>query len=227
MLIKWGALVVNGSGALGGHVATSNKAGSALRTKVTPSNPQTSYQANTRSLLASISQAWAGLTEAQRTLWNAAVSSFTKTNIFGDTVTPSGFNLYQKLNNNLSTIGVAMIDTPPSPAAVGAMTTLSATAVNSTGVLTITFAPVIDSDTIMKVFATTAINAGISSVKNEFRFIGHIATADTSPYVATTMYAAKFGSVGAAGKKIYIKIVGVNKTTGQMGIGAQCMAIIS
>jgi hypothetical protein len=227
MKIKWGALVVDGSGKLGGHVASKNRSGSALRTKVTPSNPQTSYQANVRSRLTSISQAWAGLTDSERQQWNSAAVNFAGSNIFGDKVNPSGFNLYQKLNNNLSLIGAAAITAPPSPAAVGSMESLSVTAVNATGVVTITYAPAIDADTTMLIFATAAENAGKSFVKNKFRLIGHIATADASPYVATAMYNAKFGAVGAVGKKIHIRVVGVNENTGQQGIAAQATAVIS
>jgi len=227
MLIKWGALVVNGSGKIGGQVASSNAAGSILRTKVTPSNGQSPSQSAVRSRLASISQSWAGLAEAQRTAWNNAVSSFTSTNIFGDTVTPSGFNLYQKINNNLLLIGEDMIDTPPSPSSVQALVSLSATAVNLTGVVTLTFADAIEAGTTFKVFATDAINAGISFVKSEYRLIGTIDSGDISPFIATTLYNAKFGAVGSVGKKIFFKVVGVNNTTGQEGVGLKAVAVIS
>jgi len=227
MKAKFGAVIVGGSGKLGGHVVTKNRAGYALRTKVTPSNPKTSYQANVRSRLTNISQAWAGLTESQRLQWNAAAVNFAKTNIFGDKVNPSGFNLYQKLNNNLLAIGQPVITTPPSPAAVAAMESLSVTAVNSTGAVTITYSPAIPADMTFKVFATDSQNAGKSFVKNKFRLIGVMATAQASPFTATTMYNAKFGHVGGVGKKVYIQLVGVNETTGQEGIAAQAVAVIS
>jgi len=227
MKAKFGAVIVGGSGKLGGHVVTKNRAGYALRTKVTPSNPKTSYQANVRSRLTGISQSWAGLTEEERIQWNAAAVNFAKTNIFGDKVNPSGFNLFQRLNNNLLTIGEPAITAPPAPSAVAAMEVLSATAVNATGIVTITFGPAIPTDMSFKVFATDAQNAGKSFVKNRFRLIGILTSADVSPFVATAMYTDKFGAVGAIGKKIYINLVGVNQLTGQEGIAAQAVAIIS
>jgi len=45
MKMKFGAIVVDGRGKIGGHVASKNRGGAYLRTKVTPSNPQTGYQA--------------------------------------------------------------------------------------------------------------------------------------------------------------------------------------
>jgi len=227
MKAKFGAVIVGGSGKIGGHVITKNRAGYAMRTKVTPSNPNTQYQANVRSRLVAISQAWSSLTEAQRLAWNNAVDAFKKTNVFGDLVTPSGFNLYQRLNNNLVTIGIAVIDTPPLPEAVGAMTSMSLAAVNATGAITLTFAPAIGAGDTFKVFATTSINPGKSFVKNQFRLIGTIDSTDASPLDIKTMYDAKFGAVGAAGQKIFVQVVGVNKTTGQEGIEGQAFAFIS
>jgi hypothetical protein len=228
MKIKFGAIIVAGSGKIGGHVITKNRAGAAMRTKVTPSNPRTTYQSTARANLTSISKSWASLTESQRQQWNSAASSFKKTNIFGDGVTPSGFNLYQKLNNNLLNIGQPMITTPPSPASVVGLTGLSVTAVHA-GALTITFTADANAGATeyFEVLATEAINAGKSFVKNKFRKIGSIVSTTVSPYVATALYNAKFGAVGAAGKKVFIEIKGVNGTTGQAGVPYQAVAIIS
>jgi hypothetical protein len=228
MKIKFGAIVVAGSGKLGGHVFTKNRAGAAMRTKVTPSNPRTVSQSGARAFLTTISKAWAGLTESQRLQWNAASTSFKKTNIFGDGVTPSGFNLYQKLNNNLLNVGAAVIDVPPSPSAVVGITALSVTAVHA-GALTITFTADANASATqeLEIWATESINAGKSFVKNKFRKIGNVVSTTVSPYVATTLYNTKFGAVGAAGKKIFIQIKGVNAETGQAGVPYQAEAIIS
>lgn len=227
MKILWGSLVVAGSGKVGGHVATKNRAGSALRTKVKPSNPQSIAQSSVRSRLTSISQAWAGLTDSQREAWNSAVVNYAKSNVFGNKVHPSGFNLYQRLNNELVNIGQPMISVPPLPEAVYAATSLAVTAVNATGVVTATFAPAIPATDSVKVLATAAISPGRSFVKSQFRQIGVLTSADASPKALTALYAAKFGSVGAVGQKIYFKFVGVNETTGQAGQAIQAVAVIS
>ena len=83
MKLKFGALVVDGSGKIGGQVVSSNRGGKYLRTKVTPSNPSTVAQQNARALLSSLSTQWADLTEAQRLSFNSAVSNFATTDIFG------------------------------------------------------------------------------------------------------------------------------------------------
>lgn len=226
MKAKFGAVIVGGSGKIGGHVVTKNRAGYALRTKVTPSNPQTASQSAVRNRLTGLAQAWAGLTEDQRTAWNGAVSSFQKTNIFGDKVTPSGFNLYQKLNNNLLSVGSSAIDVPPSPSEVQALTSLSVVADNSSNTLTATFAPAIDAGTDFKILATESYNAGKSFVKNKFRVIGVATSANTSPYDISTLYQAKFGAIGSTGKKIAVQFVAINNVTGQAGIPIQAVCTI-
>jgi hypothetical protein len=91
MKMKFGAFVVAGSGKIGGHVASRNRSGAFLRTKVTPTNPQTGAQNAVRSLLASLSSAWRSLTGAQRAAWNGAVSAFPRTNVFGDIVNDGSY----------------------------------------------------------------------------------------------------------------------------------------
>ena len=111
--IKWGAIVVDGRGKLGGHVFTKTKSGATMRTKVTPVNPKTSAQAAARSRLGGNSQAWAALSEAQRRGWNALAAETGKTNIFGDQYFPSGKNLFTSINNNLVMTGNPSISNTP------------------------------------------------------------------------------------------------------------------
>jgi hypothetical protein len=227
MKIKWGAAIVAGSGKAGGHVASRNRAGSYLRTKVTPVNPQTSYQTDARNRLASISSFWSSLYASDRRLWNEAVDSFKKTNVFGDIVKPSGFNLYQMLNNNLTLIGQSVIDVPPVPQALPTITTGVLAAVHD-GAVTVTFTtdPVITACDLWWE-ATPALSPGKSFVKSEFRSIGLNSTITAHVVTLTTLYDAKFGVVGAAGKKLFVRVRMINQTTGQAGIPVVLSCIIS
>ena len=112
-LIKMGAWIVDVRGKIGGTVFTKGRSGAVARNKVTPVNPRTSRQSAVRAALGALSQAWRTLTQAQRDAWNAAVSSFSKTNIFGDTVNPTGKNLYVGLNTNLEKVSASAIAVPP------------------------------------------------------------------------------------------------------------------
>lgn len=231
MKTKFGAIIVDGRGKIGGHVASKNRAGSYLRTKVTPVNPNTSAQATVRNRLSGISSAWRGLTAAQRSAWNAAVEDFAKTDIFGDLRNPTGFNLYQRLNNNLLNIGESVITVPPAPVAVDSFTSMSITAEDATVAesLEITYAAAIAADHKVKVFATAPLSAGVSFVKSEYRQIDVIVTADASPFDITAEYVAKFGSTGEVGQKIFVKMVQVETASGIEGsaISASTLVVAS
>lgn len=227
MKTKFGSFIIDGRGKIGGHVASRNRAGAYLRTKVTPVNPQTAAQLAVRNRFTGLSQAWRGLTQAQRDAWNTAVSDYKSTDIFGDLNSPTGFNLYQRLNNNLLNIGETALTTPPLPQAVQAVVLSSIAAASGAGTLAATYIPAIDADTKVKVFATAPQSAGKSFVKSEYRQIDVIATADASPFSIETEYEAVFGSVGTAGQKIFMKFVPVNLNTGQTGTASQASAVVA
>ena len=226
MKVKYGAIVTEGRGKINGFVASRNKAGAYFRTKVTPVNPDTSYQANVRARLTARSQAWKGLTQAQRTAWNSAVSDFAKTDVFGDLQNPSGFNLYCGLNNNLINIGEAAQTTPPPPAAIINFTSFTLAAATGAQTVTLTFAAAIAVTEKILVFATPAVSPGKEFVKPLYRQIDVLTSAETSPHSAETEYIARLGAVGAAGQKIFVKLVPVSVASGQQGIGVVASAII-
>lgn len=215
--IKLSAIVSEMRGKLNGSVFSKNRGGAYLRTKVTPVNPQSLAQGLVRNTLTNLSQAWRGLTEAERTAWNTAVSNFTGTDIFGDIKTPSGINLYTKLNLNLANIGVSPISTPPSPTSVGYVDTLLLVADASTGTIAATFTSVglVAGQTVV-VEATPNLSPGKNFVKSEYRVIGTFAGGATSPQAVGADYVTKFGAM-TAGQKLFVRLKCVDDTTGIAG----------
>ena len=227
MKIKFGALVVAGSGKIGGHVAAKNRSGAYLRTKVTPVNLRSTSQVGARTRLSTISIAWRGLLAAQRLQWNNAVSSFSKTDIFGDLRNPSGFNLFQKLNNNLVNAGIVAIDVPPLPIAVPSLISLTPTQASGGATSLAYTATPTPADVVLIIKATAPISPGKSFVKSEFRQIGQVAEAGASPFVATTAYAAKFGGPGLAGQKVFFEAFYISTVSGQAGQPIQASCIVT
>lgn len=225
MLIKWGALVTDGRNKIGGHVASKNRSGAYLRTKVTPVNRQSVAQSNVRSRLASISQAWRVLTAAQRGAWNSAISDYKKTDIFGDIQTPSGFNLFQKVNNNIMALGGSMVDTPPVVASLDNYSGLSLTYTVGTPALSLAMTVEAGTDTGYKLFATAPQSAGKSFVKSEYRLIKTANTSASGTFNILSDYIAKFGTVGSIGQQIFVKIVPCGGDSGAEGIAASASKI--
>lgn len=227
MKVKWGALVTEGRGKINGFVASRNKAGSYFRTKVTPVNPSTVFQQNVRSRLAARSQAWKGLTQAQRDAWISSVADFARTDVFGDLQNPSGFNLYVALNNNLVNIGEAELSVPPVASAIINFTSFTMAAANGAQTITLTFAAAIAVTEKVLLFATPAVSPGKKFVKPLFRQVAVLDSTDTSPHSAETEYIARLGTIGAEGQKIVVMLVPVSVASGVQGIGIQAEAIIA
>jgi hypothetical protein len=217
MKMKFGAIVTDGRGKIGGHVASKNRSCAYLRTKVTPVNRQSVAQSLVRNRFTTLAQAWRGLTAAQILAWNAAVAGYATTNIFGDLRNPSGINLFQSLNNVLLSIGKTVLTTPPAPAEVAQIDIVSFTATSGTPTMVVTLGEQVPADTQVKVYATASMSAGKSFVKSEYRYIGCFASPHAAALDIATLYTVKFGAIGAVGTKIFVQVEPVNETTGQTG----------
>lgn len=204
MKIKFGAIVTEGRGKLGGHVFSKNAGGAFMRTKVTPSNPQTARQTTVRALFGSIASAWSGLSATAIAQWNEAVSDWTTTNVFGDLKKPTGKALFQRLNNQAQSAGLSAVTSVPTklalpddpitavPIGVGA-TTLALTGANT------------DAATQVVVWGATPVSAGTKNVKTKLRQLYAVAGDSYSATDAFAAYEAKFGTI-ATGQNIFIGV---------------------
>lgn len=217
MKTKFGSIIVAGSGKIGGHVASKNRGGAYLRTKVTPINPRSTFQANVRNRFIGLSQAWRGLTQDQRDAWNAATADYARTDIFGDLRNPSGINLYQRLNNVLENIGESAINLPPAPSAVQALTAVSLSGTIAVPTLSLIINEIMDADTALIISATPPLSAGKTSVKAAFRQIDVAFGAVSEVLDIMDAYVAKFGSLGEVGQKIFVRVQPASLLTGQVG----------
>jgi hypothetical protein len=227
MKMKFGAIVVDGRGKIGGHVASKNRGGAYLRTKVTPTNPQSSSQAAVRNRLTTLAQGFKTLTANQISAWNAAVSDFAKTDIFGDIKQPSGINLYSKLNSNLGEVGVPFISNPPLPAAVGVLTNMSVLVDATNNSIEVSFdEAVVPTGNYLIIRATAPASAGVSNFSGKYRNVYVSTLSEPLPKEIDLEYLSKFGSY-QVGQKIGFEAVLVNAVTGQKGtaISASSVAI--
>ena len=216
-LIKMAHIVAEARGSIAGTVFSKNTYGAYLRAKVTPVNPQTVAQQSSRNFMTTVAQTWRGLTQLQRDLWNGSAVNFSRTNIFGDSVQLTGFNLFMRLNKNLLEIGGSQIANAPQPASVPGFESLSVVANTTLGTMDATFSPAIDASVSVQVFATAPLSAGKQFVKSEFRKIAVLTSADTSPEDLAAAYIVKYGALPPVGSKIFIGFKPTNATTGQAG----------
>lgn len=220
--IKFGMMMTDARGKLGGQVFTKTRSGATVRTKVTPRNPQTLAQGQARSILANLSRGWSNLSVNDRESWQSAVNSFTKTDVFGDNYAPSGKNLYVSLNANLQNIGKSTIDSAPSETALPsiAFSGVSFNLPDGVRLGNVLFsADVVDipTGTSLVIEASRPANAGRYNFSGGFAkviVLDDASDLDGKKEDIFDAYIAKYGSP-AVGKKVAFRVKLVSISTGQ------------
>lgn len=226
MKIKWSGIgMTDGRGKINGSVASKNRSGAYVRTKVTPVNPRSVAQQNIRGIFASISERWRNLSQQERNSWNEATENWKKTDIFGDLKKPSGFNLFMRLATPLQhtfddVIIASYAPTPvPMPGIKSFSATITITSGNITGA-TITGEAVAGGvdleEYAIQVYATPPTPVGISFVDNRLRYIGFIEFSEFATGASVkTMYEEKFGKLSDE-ENIFFSIKIIARATGQV-----------
>jgi hypothetical protein len=217
------------SGSVAGTTASNNRYGAYYRNRAMPVNPSSTKQGIVRSRFGSLSQQWRGLTQAQRNAWNAEASTTVLIDSLGQQYAPTGAQLYVGVNQILLALGLSAVTNPPANPGQAVITSASATAVGSTGVVTVTFAPAIASGAYYELRATAPVSAGRSYFgRSQYKTLGYLDNTDTSPFVATTDYAAVYGGLttAATGRRIGFELVPIN-SGGYKGVPYKFTAIIS
>ena len=214
MLIKWGSIVVDGSGKLGGHVFSKSRGGNTVRTMARATNPQTSFQQIIRSRFARLSQNWRDLTEVQRESWYNAESSFSRTNRFGDVVLLSGKNLYNSLNAQRNIIGLSALETAPMP--VELKKSLVTKVDISIGLGELRIFGEFEASTMYVLVGSPSVSQGKQNVKNKLRIFGLGQTGGGSGQLFGSQsmygkYVDRFGTP-SLGEKIYIGLYFVSNS---------------
>lgn len=207
------------SGKAGNIVASKNSGGLYVKPRRIPRNPRTSAQMSTRGILSSNSKAWEALTQLQRDAWNIAAVSYQGNKNFGENVKLSGINAFVKFNNNLSMIGQAPINEPPTvpefPVFNIASAVYTAAEENTPAKLELTLGgSKIGADYFIVCRATASFSAGRESMASALRNIYLKVSDETNKIEVYDDYLAKFGSFPEAGKKIHFEVFLIGKTTG-------------
>lgn len=222
--IKFGMMMTDARGKLGGQVFSKNRAGAFVRTKVTPSNPRTVAQMLSRGILGTLSIGWNALTEAQRQSFNSAVENWQKTDIFGDLKKPTGKNLYVALNKNLDQSGQALVTTAPDKVDVPFLGTFTV-AINTTAGTISGFGTSIPAGVVLQVSATPQLNQGVSYTKGKYRVIEYIPTGAIDNEALYDAYVARFG-VPEVGANVHVQLRFI-ASNGQAGLPVSVKSTVS
>ena len=214
MKVKFGAIVTEGRGKLGGHVFTRNPYADVMRTKVSPCQPSSSFQQVVKARLTAAAQAWRGFSDPVRKGFESLAQNVSRTNIFGDSAKLSGFALFVRLQRELSEIGVAVLTAAPAMPTMEAVTALALASVAATPTWALTgSASGTPTAFTLVVQATVQVSKGVAFVGSKFRTLAHQTGNAAITYDGHLTYPARFGTI-VAGNRIYARAKLVHTATG-------------
>ena len=197
---KYGGGIQDLRGAIAGQVHSRNTFGNYVRQKVSPVQPRSARQQEIRSNVAELSQRYSTqLSDTQLEAWRQAAASNTVRDVFGDTMTLTGINLYVKLNSVRALVNLAPLDDPPAPEEL--QTPLANITWNGT-VLNVNFSNVSPTQ-YLAVWLTKPLPPGRAFVQQELRLLELIPGTATSPVDITGAYEMRFGTI-SPGSKIWL-----------------------
>jgi len=229
--VKYGGGVADMRNAFAGQVHSRNTYGNYIRQKVSPVQPRTPRQQQLRSQLSDLAKRYSTvLTDEQRNAWINFAAANPVVDVFGDSITLTGINMYQKVNNLRKLMGLPILDNPPSDFSVQSPTSaglqIAYEGTPPTLKIKVTFAPSpAPANHRVEVWATEPLKPGVMFFSHKLRLLTISPDNQSSPMDITDAYLARFGTP-AVGTKIGVEIRFVNKNNGAQSRGLRATAIV-
>lgn len=213
-LVKFGAIIVDSRGSVGGMTIKGTRAGPVMQRKATPTRTLSQMTSINRSRLAELSKDWFNnLDVGQRDDWRALAAANPIPNTWGDEFPLSGIAMFIRVNLTLYSVGEIKIFDAPANQAVTALASvnLSVTAPN-TAAIAFTAKPT-PANHLLLVNATLKLSAGINNFTGRFFFLDHGAAAEPSPFNIAAAWAEHVGDF-VAGAEYAVQATLINITNG-------------
>lgn len=201
-LFKYGAIVVDVRGSIGGTVFSRNGSGAIGRARVKPVNPNTPAMQRAKNFFSAASSIWNGglITEAQRIAWRTYAAGVKWTNKLGETIILNGNSVLAQSACARLTAGLTeILDGPTDLTQAAADELYSVVASEGAQTLEITFD---DSRTWaaddlggMSIFMGQPQNAGTKSFSGPYTFAGSLLGNTAIPLISPLTVAAPFAVV--------------------------------
>jgi len=218
MIFSPGLVASQLSGSVGGTTASRNRGGQYFRARAIPSTVTSTAAQAAKSRLSGRSQAWAGLTDAQRDSWTRWARLNPVINALGRTITLSGHQAYIALNTRLLHAGQSVIANPPIVTAPDALDSLVQSADIGTGTFDLTFAPTpLPTNTALRIRTFVTDSQGIEFVANRLAITEHSAAAQGSPIDHQASTEARWGTL-LAGQVVHVSVQTIDFLTGLVSL---------
>lgn len=214
MKLKFGAIITEGVGKLGGHDFIRSRYGPNLRTRSLRTSKVSQSESRTKVIFRKTATAWRELTPAQRILWNDFAGNISFPSDFYGTVKLSGEQLFCQINSLYYNYDGIVWSSPPAFTSTVQSQLESSTVYGSGGPLILYWPDWVPVYSLIYVWATRPMSSGVTTKPKHFRYIGRLQTLDPSPADFYDRYISVFGTVGEPGSKILFKSLVFNAASG-------------
>lgn len=174
---------------MGGLIYNTSRGVHYVKSKTSPTQPQTSRQLNVRGILTTVSRAWQSLTDSQRTNWSNWSDTKPESDWTGTALKKTGFNMFCRLNTRLVDEAIAQITEPPAVAAPASPAGLALTP--SAGQISIAFTAYAGTATMLEVWREGPMSAGRKGKLARAKLVDRV-PGETTPYAMTGLAAGKY-----------------------------------
>src|SRR6185369_4514350 len=225
--IKFGSVITDSRGSIGGHTLKWSRAGNVLGTKPQPKQEKTARQRAIQANFSTLTKRWwNNLTSTQRDDWRALAAANPRSNIWGDEYPLTGLAYYVKLNQTLHQAGYSNTDTAPADQAVTSPLTATLTATApATMSLAYTTTPT-PTDHIAYLLMTPPLSPGRSTFDGSFFFVAAGTAGQTSPWNIAAAYAARGFTIVAA-RQYVARLAFLNTDNGALSAAIQASVLAS
>jgi len=202
------------SGALGNIVFARGKYGAVIRTRSMPTLVQNQYTADSRGRLASLSQAYAALTSANKQAWRTWAATNPGIDRLGDSITYQPSAAFIMLNANILRAGGTQIDDPPVVGAPAGVTGQAVTSSPTVPAVSVSWTSgALGASERLLVWGAVLDSPGRDYYRNLLKCIHTSVVAATTPLNISSDVVARFGTV-IADQKFVIELEVIDEDTG-------------
>ncbi len=200
---KYGGGIQDLRGSIAGQVHSRNTYGNYIRQKVSPVQPRTARQLEVRELFSTLSRMYSTqLTDEEQEAWRQAAASTPVRDVFGDSISLTGINLFNRLNSLRLLMGQEPLRTPPPLVEVPALEEFWVMYDVDLGAPVVRFSPSpVPNDHWLFIWATEPLNPGVAFVTHKLRLLVVLGPGSTDATSLGPAYTARYGTIvpGKAG----------------------------
>jgi len=217
--VKYGSLVTEIIGSVGGQTFQRSRNGFSVRNKPRPRNTRTANTSLVRSIIAAAAATWPTLSDVQRLSWNVVAPNWPAVDHFGDPVILSGYNTFVR-----SAFGLVVAQSAPSmsginPASVWTMPDPEGTISISAGTYDLDWSSgAVGADTSVILWMSQPVSPGRAFAYSNLRLCEVLLPAQTFPYDFQASLIKRMGVPPPVGSKIWMAVQSVSRIAGNIGM---------